>query len=143
MTKLKEWRALDHCDDVRRDTDAAAVQDGDQIDIIKQVSEEWIIIKDSEGVDVSTTDTQVAASIQLGFQAALAVVISITVADPDKAKHIMQDFNQVTKTKQRNRQKTIIEKSKHVEVTTVDTDIAINIQLLAQLLGAIVAALDI
>ncbi|WP_067726344.1 spore coat protein [Oceanobacillus damuensis] len=143
MTKqLKEWRALDHCD-TDSDDNAVVEQEAVQHDSIKQVSNEWIIIKDSEGIDVTTTDTQAAVSLQLGIQVAIAVVLSITIGDSDQAKHVMQDFNQVSKTRQSNRQKTIIEGSRNVEITTTDTDIAVNIQLLVQILVAIVASLDI
>lgn len=142
MTKLKEWRALDYCDDNK--TDNADVDQGAlQSDSIKQVSDEWIIIKNSEGVHVTTTDTQAAVSLQLGIQVAIAVVLSITIGDSDRAKDVLQDFNQVSKTRQSNRQKTIVEGSKNVEITTTDTDVAINIQLLVQILVAIVASLDV
>ncbi|MBY7142199.1 spore coat protein [Virgibacillus sp. NKC19-3] len=141
MTKLKEWRALDHCDDV--EDNAPADQEGEQTVSTEQVSDEWIIIKDSEGVDVVTTDTKAAVSLQLGIQAAIAAVISISIADADQADRITQDLNQISRTRQSNRQKTIVEKSKNVEITTTDTDIAVNIQLLIQVLVAIVVSLDI
>ncbi|MFC4025370.1 spore coat protein [Oceanobacillus longus] len=141
MTQLKEWRALDHCDD--RDEKADVDQEAVQHDTIKQVSDEWIIIKDSECIDVTTTDTQAAVSLQLGIQVAIAVVLSITIGDSNRAKDVMQDFNQVSKTRQSNHQKTIVEGSKNVQITTIDTDVSINIQLLVQLLVAIVASLDI
>jgi spore coat protein X len=139
--KTKEWRALDHCDDEK--TDAIVTDEADQLNQTKQSSEEWIIIKDSEGVDVTTTDTQVAVSLQVGIQVAIAVVINIAIADTNKADQVMKDFNQLFKTKQSNRQKTIVEKSKNVEIVTTDTDVAINIQLLIQILVAIVVSLDI
>ncbi|UJL46876.1 spore coat protein [Virgibacillus sp. NKC19-16] len=142
MTKLKEWRALDHCDD-DNDDNATVNQEAQQSVSSQQVSDEWIIIKDSEDVDVVTTDTQAAVSLQLGIQAAIAAVISITIADTDQANKVTQDFNQIAKTRQSNRQKTIVEKSKNVEITTTDTDIAVNIQLLIQVLLAIVVSLDI
>ncbi|WP_212927379.1 spore coat protein [Oceanobacillus sp. J11TS1] len=138
----KEWRALDHCDD-NNDNDAIVDQEAKQKNVTKQSSEEWIIIKDSEGVEVQTTDTQVAISLQVGIEVAIAVVLSITLADSNQAKAVFQDLEQVMKTKQSNRQKTIVEKSKNVSVTTTDTDVGINIQLLIQLLIAIVATLDI
>lgn len=142
MTKVKEWRALDHCDDVE-DDNATVDPEGEQSVSSKQVSDEWIIIKDSEGVDVITTDTQAAVSLQIGIQAAIAAVISITIGDTDNSDHVLQDLNQIIKTKQSNRQKTIIEQSKNVEITTTDTDIAVNIQLLIQVLVAIVVSLDV
>lgn len=139
--KTKKWRALDHCDDDKQN--AIVSDEADQLNQTIQASEEWIIIKDSEEVDVTTTDTQAAVSLQVGIQVAIAVVINIAIADTNQADQVMKDFNQLFKTKQSNRQKTIVEKSKNVEVVTTDTDIAINIQLLIQILVAIVVSLDI
>ncbi|QKY71781.1 spore coat protein [Lentibacillus sp. CBA3610] len=143
MTKTK-WRALDHCDDNTRDqSDAAVVQNADQSVYNQQVSDEWIIIKDSQDVDVSTTDRQAAVSLQLGIEAAITAVINIAIADGTQSDGVTQDLRQMSKTRQGNRQKTIVEQSRDIEITTTDTDVAINIQLLFQVLAAIVAALDI
>lgn len=143
MSRVTEWRALDHCDDNTKSNNAIADQEAVQANITKQRSEEWIIIKDSEDINVTTTDTQAAASLQIGIEAALALVLRISIADSNQVEDILQDFKQVTRTRQSNRQKTIVEKSKHVEIVTVDTDIAINLQLLVQLLLAVIATLDI
>jgi spore coat protein X len=138
----KKWRALDHhCDDKKNGADVE--QEGDQVVKSEQKSYEWIIIKDSEGVDVHTTDTQAAVSLQLGIQAAIAAVISITIGDSDQGKAVAQDLKQFIKTKQSNKQKTIIEHSKKVKVVTTDTDLAVNIQALLQILVAIVVKLDV
>ncbi|MFD1848468.1 spore coat protein [Oceanobacillus bengalensis] len=142
MSKLKEWRALDHCDD-NDNNDATVVQEADQAITTQQISDEWIIIKDSEGVDITTTDTQGAVSLQIGIQVAIAIVLQITIADSDRAEEVAQDFKQILSTRQSNRQKTIVEKSRNIEINTNDTDIAINIQLLIQVLVAIVLSLDI
>jgi spore coat protein X len=139
----KKWRALDHCDDNNAANDANVLQEADQSASTEQKSFEWIIVKDSEDVEVQTTDTQAAVSLQLGIQAAIAVVISITVGDTDQGKAVVQDLKQFMKTKQKNTQKTVIEGSKHVKVTTTDTDLAVNIQALLQILLAIVAKLDV
>ena len=135
------WRALDHFD--CRNDDADVTQEADQITSTTQQSFEWIIIKDSEDVNVHTTDTQVALSLQAAIQAAIAVVISISVGSDEAGKGVVQDLKQFFKSKQRNTQKTIIKGSKCVEVTTTDTQVAINIQALIQILVAIVARLDI
>ncbi|BAC12531.1 spore coat protein [Oceanobacillus iheyensis] len=139
----KEWRALDHCDDKRFDDNADVDQEFDGVSVTEQISDEWIIIKDSEGVRVTTTDTQAAISLQIGIQVAIAVVLSITIFDSDRSDDVFQDLNQFLGTRQSNRQKTIVEKSKNVTITTTDTDIAVNIQLLIQVLVAIVINLDI
>ena len=138
----KKWRALDHCDD-NNSNDRDVLQDGDQVVSNKQQSYEWIIVKDSEGIEIQTTDTQAAISLQLGIQAAIAAVISVTIGDSDQGKAVAQDIKQFIKTKQRNVQKTIIEGSKNISVTTTDTDLAVNIQAMLQILVAIVAKLDI
>lgn len=142
MAEKKKWRALDHCDD-SSSIDADTAQNADQVMSTTQQSFEWIIVKDSEGITVNTTDTQVAISLQLAIQAALAIVISITIGDDDQGNAVAQDLLQFMKTKQRNTQKTIIETSKKVTVNTTDTDVAVNIQAMLQILLALVAKLDI
>lgn len=138
-----KWRALDHCDDHYRNNDADVEQEAVQKQVTKQISDEWIIVRDSEGVEVTTTDTQVALSLQLGIQAAIVAVISITIGDNEQGNNVAQDLKQFMKTKQSNRQKTIIEGSRNVKVKTTDTDISVNIQALLQILVAIVAKLDV
>ncbi|MBJ7998079.1 spore coat protein, partial [Bacillus cereus] len=56
-----------------------------QTDEIDQVSEEYIEIIDSADVQVTTTDTKAALSIQAALQAAIVVVVSISIADSEKA----------------------------------------------------------
>jgi spore coat protein X len=138
----KKWRALDHCNSDNQ-KEADVLQEADQTVSSEQKSFEWIIVKDSEDVEVRTTDTQVAVSLQLGIQVAIAVVLSVTIGDSDQSKAVVQDFKQFLKTKQRNTQKTVVEGSKHIKVTTTDTDLAVNIQALLQILLAIVAKLDV
>ncbi|MDQ0411868.1 spore coat protein [Mesobacillus stamsii] len=144
MRKEKTWRALDYCDcETEKANNQEVTQEAEQKLVTKQQSFEWIIIKDSEDVDVHTTDTQAAVSLQLGLQAAIAAVITISLGDSEKAKAVVNDINQVFKTKQRNVQKMIIEGSKHVEIRTTDTDVAVNIQALLQILVTLIAKLDI
>lgn len=52
-------------------------------------------------------------------------------------------MKQYIKTKQRNVQKTIVEGSRNVKVTTTDTDLAVNIQAMLQVLVTLVAKLEI
>ena len=141
MGEEKKWRALDHCSKDR--DDATGVQDGDQFIFNKQKSRELIVVKDSEDITVQTTDTQAAVNLQVGLQAAIVAVLSITIGDTDRANHVAQDIFQFISTKQTNTQKTIILNSKHVNVTTTDTDISINIQALLQVLIAIIVRLDV
>lgn len=139
---MNKWRALDHCNDTRNNN-ADVQQNGEQVVSNKQQSYEWIIVRDSEGVEIQTTDTQAALSLQLGIQAAIAAVISVTLGDTDQARAVAQDMKQFIKTKQRNVQKTIVEGSRNITVTTTDTDLAVNIQAMLQILLALVARLDI
>ncbi|MBP1968459.1 spore coat protein X [Virgibacillus natechei] len=144
MSNTTKWRALDHCDDVRNvQSDAAAIQDGGQSVSEQQISNEWIIIKDSEGVDVTSTDTQAAVSLQVGIQAAIEAIINISIGSGDESEGVTQDLRQIARTRQVNHQKTIIEQSQNVEISTVNTDVIVNIQLLIQVLVAIVVSLDI
>ncbi|WP_342719336.1 spore coat protein [Bacillus paramycoides] len=114
-----------------------------QTDEIDQVSEEYIEIVDSADVQVTTTDTKAALSIQAALQAAIVVVVSISIADSEKADKITQELFQKSSIKQINRQKTFIKNSKNVIVTTTDTDIAVNIQILLQILLALLVKLNI
>ena len=123
---------------VENDTQAA-----EQVNKTFQLSEEHIIIKGSCDVNVSTTDTKAAVSLQAALQAIIAIIISISVADSAKADRITQELLQTAKIKQVTYQKTIIENSKNIDVTTTDTQIAVNIQLLLQILIALVARLEI
>ncbi|PFV54230.1 spore coat protein [Bacillus cereus] len=114
-----------------------------QTDEIDQVSEEYIEIVDSADVQVTTTDTKAALSIQAALQAAIVVVVSISIADSEKADKITQELFQKSSIKQINRQKTFIKNSRNVAVTTTDTDIAVNIQILLQILLALLVKLNI
>lgn len=108
-----------------------------------QLSEEYIIIKDSCEVSVTTTDTKAALSLQASLQAVIALVISISIADSEKAEKITQDLLQTTKIKQITYQKLVIDNSRGVNVTTTDTQVAVNIQILLQILLALLAKLNI
>ncbi|HDR4724289.1 spore coat protein [Bacillus cereus group sp. Sample62] len=114
-----------------------------QTDEIDQISEEYIEIVDSADVQVTTTDTKAALSIQAALQAAIVVVVSISIADSEKADKITQELFQKSSIKQINRQKTLIKNSRNVTVTTTDTDIAVNIQILLQILLALLVKLNI
>ncbi|ALX50627.1 spore coat protein [Lentibacillus amyloliquefaciens] len=142
MTKTK-WRALDHCDGTSDQNDADVMQDANQAVSNQQISDEWIIIKDSENIDVTTTDRQAAVSLQLAIEAAIGAVINISVGNGPQSDNVTQGIRQMVNTRQGNHQKTIVEQSRDIEITTRDTDVAVNIQLLFQILAAIVASLDI
>ncbi|MED3981912.1 MULTISPECIES: spore coat protein [Priestia] len=138
----RKWRALDHCEN-KRFSGEDIFQEAEQIAKTEQLSFEKIIVKDSEGVRVHTTDTQVAATIQAALQVAIAVVVRITIGDSEQADGVLEELKQVSSIKQKNAQKTIIENSTNIRVTTTDTDVAVNLQLLLQVLVAILVSLDI
>lgn len=123
--------------------EAVVMQDADQVSIIEQESDELIWIKDSCNVVVQTTDTQAAVSLQVGLQLAIALVISITIGDSDRGQKVTQELFQQFDSEQNNRQRIYIDNSKDVNVTTTDTDLAVNIQATLQVLLALVAKLDV
>jgi spore coat protein X len=141
-TQVREWSALDPtmCHPLSDDQDTQEVGL-----VIKNTQEslESIVIKDSCDVEVTTTDTQAAVNIQVAIQAAIALIISISIADSSRADQITQELLSKTKTNQVNRQQTYIENSRGVRVTTTDTDLAVNAQVSLQLLLALIARLDI
>jgi spore coat protein X len=123
--------------------DATVRQSAAQEADIEQISSETIIIKDSCNIDVQSTDTQVAVSLQVALQVAIALVINITIADSARAEQVTQQLIQQADMKQLNKQKLVIENSKDVKVTTTDTDVAISLQVLLQILIALVVNIDI
>ncbi|WNF21181.1 spore coat protein [Mesobacillus jeotgali] len=118
-------------------------QEAVQLEYTEQDSDELIWIKDSCNIKVHTTDTQAAVSLQVALQLAIALVISITIGDSDQGQYVSQQLIQEMGTEQTNTQKIIINNSKDVNVTTTDTDVAVNVQALLQVLVALVAELDI
>lgn len=144
----RSWSALDSAsrhplsgfcnnDDTRINQEA--IQDNNQL----QLSEELIYIKDSCNVNITSTDVKAALSLQAALQAAIAVIVSISIADADNAEKITQELIQSSNVKQITRQKTIVENSRDIEITTTDAQIALNIQLLLQLLLALIVEIDI
>jgi spore coat protein X len=144
----RSWSALDSasrhplsgfCNDDDTKIDQDARQDNNQV----QLSEELIYIKDSCNVNVTSTDVKAALSLQAALQAAIAVIVSISIADSDNAEKITQELIQSSNVKQITRQKTIVENSRDIDITTTDAQIALNIQLLLQLLLALIVEIDI
>ncbi|GAA0497930.1 hypothetical protein GCM10008986_26210 [Salinibacillus aidingensis] len=125
------------------DDDALVDNAAYQVDEMHQGSHEVIEIIDSCDVDVTSNDTQIALSIQVAIQIAIAVVVNITIADSNRAEQVTNDLLQRTEMKQINKQKVRIEGSKDVNVTTSDTDIALSLQVLVQVLLAFLIQLDI
>lgn len=141
------WNALDEdsvhpvqpCDNSNNDD----LNDADQITDIDQSSNEVIIIRDSCDITVETTDTQIAASLQGALQVAIAVVVNITIADNSRAEKVTQELLEMSQIRQTNRQRLVITNSRAVDVTTTDTDVAISLQVMLQILVTLFAQLDI
>ena len=140
LEDVQEEKKKNDSDD---DHKADVVQDADQFASIDQESDELIFIKDSCNICVHTTDTQASVSIQVALQLAIALVLRITIGDSDKGENVIQDLLQHFDSEQSNKQKIVIENSKDINVKTTDTDVAANIQLLLQVLVALVAKLDV
>jgi spore coat protein X len=143
--KCKDYRdelAMNMQDEsVNEDTEV--MEDADQVSDIEQESDEFIWIKDSCDVVVETTDTQAAVSLQVALQLAIALVISITIGDSDRGQTVTQELLQQFDSEQSNKQRIIIDNSKEVNIITTDTDLAVNIQAMLQVLLALVATLDV
>ncbi|BBW97059.1 spore coat protein X [Geobacillus subterraneus] len=123
--------------------DATIGADAEQKAAEYQLSEEWIYIKDSCEVKVSTTDTKAAVNLQVALQLAIIVLLQISIADSEVAEEVAAELLQAVKVKQVSRQKTVIENSRNVTVETTDTQAAINIQIMLQLLLALLVFVDI
>ncbi|MDR4886046.1 spore coat protein [Bacillus sp. HNG] len=139
-----KWSALDPssehpCNINNEEIVQEATQAADNL----QFNEELIFIKDSCDVTVTTTDTKAALNLQAALQAAIAVVVSISIADSSQAQRVTQELLQASRNRQISRQKTVIENSRNVNVTTTDTQVAVNVQLLLQVLLALLVEVNI
>ena len=124
-------------------SDAFVQQDGGQYDFMDQESAELIWVKESCNITVNSTDTQAGVSLQAGLQLAIALVINISIADSVQRDAVAQEMMQQFSLTQTNKQKIFIYNTKDAVVTTQDTDLAINIQALLQLLLALVLLIEI
>jgi spore coat protein X len=143
----RRWSALDpssrHPLSAFCNEEHAVEQEAAQRSSDYQLSEELIFIKDSCNVEINSTDVKAALSLQSALQAAIAVIISISIADSERAESITQELMQSSRITQITRQKTIVENSRDVDIRTTDAQVATNIQLLLQLLLALVVELEI
>lgn len=123
--------------------DATVTQDGGEYAFMDQESAELIWVKESCDITINTTDTQAGVSLQAGLQLAIALVLRITIGDSDQSEAVSQELMQQFDMTQSNKQKIYIYNTKDAEVTTTDIDLAINIQVLLQLLVALIVVVDI
>lgn len=144
--RRSDWNALDptsehplSCYLPHNDDDQSATQTVREY----QISQELILIRDSAEVKVNTTDAKAAISLVASLNAFIAAIINIAVASADDAEEIKQTLFSSTGIKQVNVQKTVVENSRCVEVNTTDVNLAVNIQLLLQIILALLVNLEI
>lgn len=137
-----KWYALSDCAHPM-DNNGDPDQNFDQVNSTTQSTNELIAIKDSCDVNVHTTTTDAAVNIQVAIQVAISIIVEISIADSEDANDVKEDLLQLTKIKQCSNQRTIIENSRDVEVTTTDTNLAVSAQIAIQVLVALLVALDI
>lgn len=128
---------------VEVDPDATVSQDDGQYSFMDQESAELIWVKESCNITVDSRDTQIGLSLQASLQLAIALVLNVAIADSQRSEAISQELFQQFNTDQINKQKIYIYNTKDATVTTRDTDIAVNIQVLLQLLITLVVMVDI
>ncbi|UOQ83696.1 spore coat protein [Gracilibacillus salinarum] len=144
MSKRKRERVINEFYGCGGYNNSAAIENtADQNFQNLQGSFESIEVRDSCDVNITSTDTQVAVSIQAALQVAIALVVNITIADSDRAELVTQELLQQAEINQVNQQRILIEGSKNVEISTLDTDVAISLQVLLQILLALLIQLDI
>ncbi|MGN2275067.1 spore coat protein [Priestia megaterium] len=139
-SKDKKWSALESSSHPIFDNN---IQAAHQKEKTLQYSEESIFVYDSADVEINTTNTKVGLSIQAALQAAIVVILTISLGSSTEADKVAQELFQRSSIKQINKQRTIVKNSRNVKVTTTDTDIAANIQILVQLLVALLIKLDL
>lgn len=145
MGKAEKWSALDpHSTHPQcGDSGETVTQAGTESIRTTQSTEDHVIIKDSCDVTVTTIDIQAAVNLQIAIQLAIALILSISIADGHQADRIQQELLQKIQTRQSICQKTVIENSRGVTVTMADAEASVNIQLLLQVLLALVAKLEV
>lgn len=125
------------------DNSGFEMQEGSEFSYMDQESAELIWVKESCNITVSTTDTQIGASLQAALELAIALVLNVSIADAGQREAVSQELTQQLSMAQRNKQKIYIYNTKDAVVTTQDTDLAINIQLMLQVLIALMLLVDI
>jgi spore coat protein X len=101
------------------------------------------VVKDSCDIEVHTTSTEAAVNIQLALQVAIVVILEISVGDSIDKEEVLQDLLQLTRVRQSNKQRTIIENSRGVRVTTTDTEVEVTAQIAIQILVALLIIIDV
>lgn len=119
------------------------MQEGTELSFMDQESAELIWVKESCNITVSSTDTQIGVSLQAALQLAIALVLNISIADGTQRDAVSQELTQNFNMAQKNKQKIFIYNTKDAVVTTRDTDLALNLQLMLQVLVALLLLVEI
>ena len=123
--------------------DTSVSESADQYQFSNQTQNENLWIVNSSDVLVVTAQIQAAASIQLAIQLAIALILSIVIADEGESKAVYEDLLQLTATNQSMRQQTGIVDSHDILVVNVDLEASIQIQILLQILLALIAEFEL
>lgn len=118
-------------------------QEGRQMSKETQKIEELVVVKDSCDVTVVITDKQFALSLQAALQAAIVVIFQVYLKRNEQAEEISRELFQLAKIKQITKQKFFVSHSKNVYIESTDQQAAANIQILVQLLLAVVKKFNI
>lgn len=102
-----------------------------------------VIVRDSAQVEILNSDFQAALSLQVTLQLALAIILSVAIADDAAYTRILNEIVDRIHEVQLTRRVIEIENSYNVQVQVVATELAFNLQLLLQLMLAIVAKLEV
>ena len=109
----------------------------------RQSQNETLFIANSSDVLVITAQIQAAVSVQVAIQLAIALVLSIVIFDEPQSKAIYEELMQLTSTTQSMRQQTGIVDSHDVLVINVDLEASVQIQILLQILLALVVEFEL
>ena len=118
-------------------------QEGTQVSKEFQLVDDILIIKESNNIEVSITDQQTALSIQATLQVAVVVILELIFGGTPGATEVQQELLQLTKLKQVNKKKIIIERSNEVTVTSLDEQTEASIQVLFQFLISLLAKVGV
>ncbi|MCY7855685.1 spore coat protein [Bacillus sonorensis] len=112
-------------------------------DDISREYEQLIEIIDSEHVTVNTTNITAALSLQAIVITLIILAVQLTIEDPDTADLISEQILAVHRLQ--TKKKTIIQVigSRHVEITLSSLEIAVSVQILTDVLTALLIELDI
>ena len=123
--------------------DTNIFESADQVQLTRQSQNENLWIVNSSDVLVVTAQIQAAISVQIAIQLAIALVLSIIIADEAESKSIYEELIQLTATSQSMRQQTGIVDSHDILVINVDLEASAQIQILLQILLALVVEFEL